>query len=169
MALVKLNSPVTSSVGRLFDAVAAILGVRDAVNYEGQAAVELEQQSALSERSDYQLRLGGKETCVVRGTDIVQSVIEDLRSGSAVDIVAARFHNTIAAVIVNVCTQVRSGRGLSVVALTGGVFQNELLLTRTVSGLDKHRFRVLTHSRVPSNDGGISLGQVAVGASRDRR
>lgn len=144
--------------GRLFDAVAAILGVRDAVNYEGQAAIELEQQSAVSDRFAYQVSLGGKEVCVVRGTDIVQSVIEDLRSGTTIDVVAARFHNTLAQVIVNVCKLLRAGRRLSVVALTGGVFQNELLLTRTVSGLEKHRFRVLTHSRVPTNDGGISLG-----------
>jgi hydrogenase maturation protein HypF len=168
MARAKLNSPATSSVGRLFDAVAAILGVRDAVNYEGQAAIELEQQSAVSERSAYQVSLGGNEACVVRGTEIVQSVIEDLRSGSPIDVVAARFHNTLAEVIVNVCNLLRAARGLSVVALTGGVFQNELLLTRTVSGLEKHRFRVLTHSRVPTNDGGISLGQVAIVGARDR-
>jgi hydrogenase maturation protein HypF len=162
-------APPTSSAGRLFDAVAAILGVRDAVNYEGQAAVELEQLADPRERSAYPagvvaagglLRLGG--------ADLVRAVVEDLEAGVAPPLIAARFHNGLAAATVTACESIREREGLGTVALSGGVFQNMLLLERIVSALDQRGFRVLTHSRVPPNDAGISLGQAAVAGARDR-
>jgi hydrogenase maturation protein HypF len=168
-------SPVTSSAGRLFDAVAAILGVRDAVNYEGQAAVELEQLADPSEPATYPARVGGVGPgpgsaggLVLAGTDLVRAVVEDLEAGAAAPLVAARFHNGLAAATVAACQAVGEATGLDTVALSGGVFQNLLLLDRVVAGLERQGFRVLVHSRVPPNDGGISLGQAAVAGARSR-
>ena len=165
-------SPVTSSAGRLFDAVAAILGVRDAVNYEGQAAVELEQLADPAETSAYPARLTGPGTdgapLRLAGSDLVRAVVEDLEAGVPVPLVAARFHNGLAGATVAACQALRDDSGLGTVALSGGVFQNMLLLERTVAGLEQQGFRVLVHSRVPPNDAGISLGQAAIAAARGR-
>ncbi len=166
----KVNAPLTSSVGRLFDAVAALLGIRDTINYEGQAAVELEQRADPAEHSDYNLNVGldADDTLLLRGTDLISAVVDDLRAGTATEIIAARFHNTVAKMIADACTTIRSRRGLEVVALSGGVFQNMLLLSRSVDTLEECGFRILTHRRVPTNDGGISFGQTAIAAARDR-
>lgn len=166
LARAGVNSPLTSSVGRLFDAVAAILGVRDAISYEGQAAVELEQRADCSERRAYTTTWTESAPHRVRGTDLVRAVVADLRAGVPAAVVAARFHNALAQIIVDVCGALRARRGLSLVALSGGVFQNLLLLERTVNALETAGFRVLTHSRVPANDGGISFGQAVIAAAR---
>ncbi|MGH3412448.1 MAG: carbamoyltransferase HypF [Marmoricola sp.] len=163
-----LNSPPTSSAGRLFDGVAAILGVRDAVNYEGQAAVELEQLADSTERSSYPMGVGEESPYRLHAADLVRAVVEDLRAGVSRPVVAARFHNGLADAVVTVCAQVREQTGLEQVALSGGVFQNLLLLQAVVDRLTDRGFRPLLHSRVPPNDGGISLGQVAVAGARDR-
>ena len=158
-----VNSPLTSSAGRLFDAVAAIVGVRDAINYEGQAAVELEQLADPAERSGYPCGIAEGEQLRVLGADLIRAVADDtLRGGVSPAIVAARFHQGVADAIARTCAILRARSGLGVVALSGGVFQNLLLLDRTVSPLESSGFRVLVHGRVPPNDGGISLGQVAV-------
>jgi hydrogenase maturation protein HypF len=159
-----IGSPPTSSVGRLFDAVAAVLGVRDRVTYEGQAAVELEQRADPGEQGAYPVRLDGGSPFTVRGADLVAAVVADLASG--VPAVAARFHNTIARLVVAGAVRVRETTGLTRVALSGGVFQNVLLLDRAVAGLEAEGFTVLVHRRVPPNDGGISLGQAAVATAR---
>jgi hydrogenase maturation protein HypF len=161
-----LNSPLTSSAGRLFDAVSAILGVRDAVNYEGQAAVELEQRADRSHRGSYPVRLTDGEPFRVLGADLVRAVADDLVAGVDVALIAARFHTGLTDVVVAGCTRARELTGVDTVALSGGVFQNVLLLERTVDALEDAGFRVLVHSRVPTNDGGISLGQVAICATR---
>jgi hydrogenase maturation protein HypF len=165
-------SPVTSSAGRLFDAVAAILGVRDAVNYEGQAAVELEQLADPGEPGAYPARITGPggdgSPLRLAGTDLVRAVVEELQAGVPAPLVAARFHNGLAGATVAACQALREATGLETVALSGGVFQNLLLLDRTVTTLEQSGFRVLVHSRVPPNDGGISLGQAAVAGARDR-
>jgi hydrogenase maturation protein HypF len=165
-------SPTTSSAGRLFDAVAAILGVRDAINYEGQAAVELEQLADTSETAAYPAKVTGPGTDGVPlrldGTDLIRAVVDDLVAGVAAPLVAARFHNGLAGAAVAACRNVRADTGLGTVALSGGVFQNLLLLERTVAALEREGFRVLVHSRVPPNDAGISLGQAAVAGARDR-
>ncbi|GAA2277637.1 carbamoyltransferase HypF [Streptomyces roseiscleroticus] len=159
-----VNSPLTSSVGRLFDAVAAILGIRDTVDHEGQAAAELEESADPSVRDDYAVRIDGGR---IDGADLVRAVVDDLRAGTATGTIAARFHNSLARVIVEVSRRLRETTGIGVVALSGGVFQNALLVDRTVPALRRHGFEVLTHRRVPPNDGGISLGQVAVAAALD--
>jgi hydrogenase maturation protein HypF len=158
------HAPVTSSAGRLLDAVSALLGVRDAVHYEGQAAIELEQRADPAERGGYPVGLAGG---LLRGTDLVRAAADDLLAGTAVPTVAARVHNGLADAIVACCADLRAATGVGVVALSGGVFQNLLLLDRAVDGLTADGFRVLTHQRVPTNDGGISLGQAAVAAARD--
>ncbi len=156
-----VNAPVTTSAGRLFDAVSALAGVRDAVNYEGQAAVELEQRVDPAEPGAYPARVRG-DPLVIHGTDLVRAVLDDLRAGVGVERVAARFHNGLAAAVVAAVVAVRDSTGLGTVALSGGVFQNVVLLTRLVTMLEDRGLRVLTHSRVPPNDGGISLGQAVV-------
>jgi hydrogenase maturation protein HypF len=163
-------APPTSSAGRLFDAVAAILGVRDAANYEGQAAVELEQLADPDERSAYPAGIAVADGGLLRlgGSDLVRAVVEDLEAGVAPPLIAARFHNGLAAATVTACEAIREQEVLGTVALSGGVFQNMLLLERTVTALDQRGFRVLTHSRVPPNDAGISLGQAAIAGARDR-
>ncbi|WP_339153821.1 carbamoyltransferase HypF [Actinomadura luteofluorescens] len=161
-----VNAPPTSSMGRLFDAVAAVLGVRDRVNYEGQAAVELEQCADLTETGAYRAALNGTAGFTVAGGDLVDAVVADLRANVPVPVIAARFHNGVAALVVDAASRIRSQTGLGTVALSGGVFQNMLLLDRAVSGLEGAGFDVLTHHRVPPNDGGISLGQAAVATAR---
>ena len=157
MARRRINAPLTSSAGRLFDAVSALLGVRDAVNYEGQAAVELEQLADPAERRAYRARI---DDGVVSGVDFLHAAAEDLTAGVPVPLIATRFHRGVADAITRVCVSRREVAGT--VALSGGVFQNALLLDLAVESLEDNGFRVLTHSRVPCNDGGISLGQAVV-------
>jgi hydrogenase maturation protein HypF len=168
MARCGINAPLTSSAGRLFDAVAAILGVRDVINYEGQAAIELQQRAERGERAAYDVGIDEGARVCVRGADLVRAVADDLLSGVAAGVIAARFHNGIAAAIVRTCLLLRERCGLAAVALSGGVFQNLLLLERATAQLERAGFRVLVHSQVPPNDGGISLGQAAVAAARDK-
>jgi hydrogenase maturation protein HypF len=175
-----VNSPLTSSAGRLFDAVAAILGVRDTINYEGQAAVELEQLADPAERGAYRIgiELGRRSEpsrpdvsaapFLVAGTDLVRAVCDDLAAGAERSVVAARFHNGVAVAIEEACVLLRERCGLNTVALSGGVFQNLLLQQRVVDQLERRGFRVLLHSRVPCNDGGISLGQAVIAATIDQ-
>jgi hydrogenase maturation protein HypF len=163
-----VNSPVTSSAGRLFDAVSALIGIRDTINYEGQAAVELEQHADPAESGRYRAGIAGTVPIVVSGADLVRAAAEDLLNGVCTAVIAARFHNGVVDLIERGCLILRELTGISTVALTGGVFQNLLLLVRTVEHLSANDFRVLTHSRIPSNDGGISLGQAVVAAARCR-
>ncbi len=163
-----VNAPRTSSVGRLFDAVAALLGLRDAVSYEGQAAIELEQRADPDEAGRYDVGMTEGPPVRIAGTDLVRAVVGDAAAGVPVPVVAARFHNTLASVVVEVSELARDRTAISTVALSGGVFQNVLLLERAAGLLEAAGFEVLTHSRVPTNDGGLSLGQAAVAGARDR-
>ncbi|MGI8312458.1 carbamoyltransferase HypF [Saccharopolyspora hattusasensis] len=165
------HAPPTSSAGRLFDAVAAVLGVRDVINYEGQAAIELEQLADSTETGGYPVSISGGPVLRVRGADLVRSVVTDLRAATPVPVIAARFHNGLAAAVVDVCDRLRESTGIAAVALSGGVFQNALLLLRVTTMLHRRGFRTLLHSQVPANDGGISLGQAAVAGAlcRQRR
>ncbi len=169
MARRGINAPLTSSAGRLLDAVAAIVGVREAINYEGQAAVELEQLADRTEKGHYRLAVLDGETLEVQGVDLVRAVADDVRAGVPGPVIAARVHNGLVDLVVRVCGQLRDRTGVDVVALSGGVFQNLLLVEGVVAGLGGAGFRVLTHSRVPPNDGGISFGQAAVAAARPFR
>jgi hydrogenase maturation protein HypF len=158
------HAPLTSSAGRLFDAVAALVGVRDRITYEGQAAVELEQRVDLAETGSYPARVDGG---VLHGTDLVRGVVDDVLAGVDVGRVAGRFHRGLAAGVVELAATVAEQHGLATVALSGGVFQNVVLTDLVVDGLGTRGLRVLTHHQVPPNDGGICLGQAAVVAARD--
>ncbi len=165
-----MNAPLTSSAGRLFDAAAALLGVRDAVNYEGQAAIELEQLADARERpAATGPRIEPGEPFTVRGADLIAAIAADLGRGVRREVIAARFHHAVATLIADGCLLLRERHGLGTVALSGGVFQNLLLLNAAAARLEAAGFRVLVHSRVPCNDGGISLGQAVVAAAADRR
>jgi hydrogenase maturation protein HypF len=167
MAAKGINSPLTSSAGRLFDAAAALLGVRDAINYEGQAAVELEQLADPAEAEAYPARLEtGEGPFRIYGSDLLHAVMEDRTARVPVPVIAARFHHGVAALIEAGCLLMRERYDLGTVALSGGVFQNLLLLDAVVARLEARGFRILLHSRVPCHDGGISLGQAVVAASR---
>jgi hydrogenase maturation protein HypF len=165
MARTGVNSPLTSSTGRLFDAVAAILDVRDEINYEGQAAIELEQRADRTHRDAYPVRLRDGDPFRVPGADLIRAVVADVLAGVDSGIVAARFHHGLAGIVVAGCCRARETTGITTVALSGGVWQNMLLLDAAVDGLEAVGFSVLVHHRVPTNDGGISLGQAAVAAA----
>jgi hydrogenase maturation protein HypF len=132
------------------------------VNYEGQAAIELEQRAAVGEHTAYPVRLDGE---LIRAGDLVRAVVADLRSGVDVPTIAARFHNGLSDALAAAAVAAAGAIGHDVVALSGGVFQNVRLLDGVSGRLAAAGLRVLVHSRVPCNDGGISLGQVAVAAA----
>jgi hydrogenase maturation protein HypF len=162
-----VNAPLTSSAGRLFDAVASLLGLRDHVDFEGQAAMELEALAAGEADRVYPVRLAGDGAgLAVHTPDIIRGVVDDLLGAVPATRIAARFHATLAEVIVRVCERVRARTGIGTVALSGGVFQNVRLLAAAGGGLAAAGFEVLTHRQVPPNDGGLALGQAAVAARR---
>ncbi|MCC6605797.1 MAG: carbamoyltransferase HypF [Anaerolineae bacterium] len=156
----QINSVPTSSMGRLFDAVAALLGVRQVVTYEGQAAIELEVMAARDVTTQYHFGLNGEE---IDPAPVLADMVRDLRAGVAAAVIAARFHNAVADLIVQLSLQMRRTHGLNQVALSGGVFQNVTVLDTAVQRLRQHDFAVLTHHLVPPNDGGLALGQVMIG------
>jgi hydrogenase maturation protein HypF len=161
----RINTPLTSSMGRLFDAAAALAGVRQTVNYEGQAAIEFEALADSAEGEKYPF---GLEQDQVRVGTAVEALIRDVIAGVAVSKISARFHNGLAACVLEICSKIRSETGIDEVALSGGVWQNITLLGRTLSLLKEAGFRVYIHREVPANDGGLSLGQAVIAAARMR-
>ena len=166
----KINAPLTSSMGRLFDAAAALAGVRQKVNYEAQAAIEFEALVDPDETGayDFELRTSDSQPddqpapVLIDPAPLIASIYTDQLSGVAVSTIAARFHHGVAEMVLDICNQIRADTGIHKVALSGGVWQNMVLLTKTVDLLHKADFEVLIHQKVPSNDGGLSLGQAAI-------
>ncbi|HYC62474.1 MAG TPA: carbamoyltransferase HypF [Thermoanaerobaculia bacterium] len=158
----RINVFETSSCGRLFDAVASMLGLRQEITFEAQAAIDLEQAVDPSEQGVYPFAVDGDE---IDMRPTIAAIAHDL----GIATIAAKFHNTLAEMIAVVCERIRAGDALHRVCLSGGVFQNALLLERTASRLLQRGFDVITHSCVPTNDGGIALGQAAIAAERIRR
>jgi hydrogenase maturation protein HypF len=152
-----VNAPLASGMGRLFDAVAALLGVREEVTYEGQAAIELEQLAEGAEAEPYPWVFGD-------GAALVRAAHDDLAAGRPRPEIAAAFHEAVAAGAAEACAEAGEPR---VVALSGGTFQNLRLLRSTTRRLEAEGLRVLSHRLVPPNDGGVSYGQAAVAAARD--
>lgn len=162
-----INTPLTSSMGRLFDAVSSILGLRYKINYEGQAAVELEMIADKDIKDAYNFNLNkNKESLIIDPKKIIKGIVEDLDREISASIISAKFHNTITLIIFEVCKIWRSKEKLNRVALSGGVFQNSLLLNRTIELLEKNNFKVFIHHQVPTNDGGLCLGQAVVANER---
>ncbi len=182
----KINCPVTTSMGRLFDAVSALVTGRWVVNYEGQAAVELEMAAGGGPADPYEFHVTEDDEAYSWGAirapaqpaapglkvdfaPTIMGILSDLDSGAAKTLIAARFHSTVARALVCVAAGLRNIFGLDAVALSGGVFQNTRLLEETATGLEDEGFRVLSHRRVPTNDGGLSLGQAAIAAELIKR
>lgn len=157
----KINSPMTSSMGRLFDAVACLIGIRNDVTYEAQAAIEMETLAKpfAAMASSYPYVIDGS---IIRAKDLLNSVVDDIRAKQSAEIIAARFHRTIADIAVDVCKCARETTGFGEVALSGGVWQNQVLLDLVRDGLRQNDFVVYFHRQVPTNDGGLSLGQAVV-------
>jgi hydrogenase maturation protein HypF len=161
-----INAPLTSSCGRLFDAVSALLGLHQKVTFEGQAAMALEMIADPSQSQPYTCLLSqDADQIIFDPRSLVEEIVVDLEAGVSTALIAGRFHASLADMIRDVCCQIRQRTSLSQVVLSGGVFQNSLLTEMTLSCLEKAGFRVFTHSLVPPNDGGLALGQVVVAAS----
>jgi hydrogenase maturation protein HypF len=160
----RLNSPLTSSAGRLFDAVAALIGVRQVITYEAQAAIELEALCDQDELGRYPFTIEDADVLVLDPAPMLRAIVDDLRAGVRRESIAAKVHNTLAKIIVEVSILLRERSGVKVVALSGGVFQNVTLLRQARAQLQAAGFRVLTHQAVPPNDGGLALGQAVIGA-----
>jgi hydrogenase maturation protein HypF len=161
----KINTPLTSSMGRLFDAAAALAGVRQTVNYEGQAAIEFEALADPAEPGMYPFELDQDQ---IQAGNALQALIQDVIAQVPASKISARFHNGLAACVLDVCSRIRTEMGIGEVALSGGVWQNITLLGRTLSLLNRQGFRVYLHREVPANDGGLSLGQAVIAATRLR-
>jgi hydrogenase maturation protein HypF len=163
-ALVRRRTAVvdTSSCGRLFDAVASIIGLRHEVNFEGQAAIELEAIAAGGIDRAYPFEIDAGEPWQIDTRPLIEAVAGDALRRVSQGVISARFHNTIARVIVEVSGRIRREEKLSRVCLSGGTFQNMYLLSRAVHGLREAGFEVFLHAKVPPNDGGLSLGQAVV-------
>lgn len=163
-----INSPLTSSLGRLFDGVAAIIGLREHVAYEGQAAIELEMgmnhlPDKPSERYGFDLDLN-QSPILVNPDAVILAIIDDLKKGIATGIISYKFHTALIQIFLDICHNLREQTQLNVVALSGGCFQNRFLLERLMAQLRSSGFDVLSHSQVPTNDGGLALGQAVLGA-----
>jgi len=165
MLALSLNSPLTSSMGRLFDAVSALAGVRQSVNYEAQAAIEFEAHVDPEETEAYAFAI---DEDAVDAAPLFKAVVADLRSGIPLGKIAARFHNGVVTMVAEVCTLMRETSGSSRVVLSGGVWQNRVLLRQSLARLRGLGFEVYIHHQVPTNDGGVCLGQAAVAAHQVR-
>jgi hydrogenase maturation protein HypF len=157
----------SSSMGRLFDAVSALVGVRTVVSYEAQAATELEAIAAACPDRPREYRFG-VEGDELDAAPVMRAIVDDLRDGAHFGAIAAGFHVAVAQIVADTASSLCDETGFDRVALSGGVFQNALLVRLATSALRENGLRVLSHRRVPPNDGGLALGQVAVAAHRRR-
>ncbi|MEO0114830.1 MAG: carbamoyltransferase HypF [candidate division WOR-3 bacterium] len=160
-----INSPITSSVGRLFDAVASIIGLRQKIRFEGQAAMEMEFALAeIKTNKHYPYKIKTDEVCVrIDWEPMILEILKDFKNKVSLGLISAKFHNTLIEMIIDVAKRIGEKR----VVLTGGCFQNKYLTERAVIRLSEEGFRPYWHQRVPPNDGGIALGQVFAGQLKD--
>jgi hydrogenase maturation protein HypF len=163
-------SPLTTSMGRLFDAVAALCGLRTHINYEGQAAIELEAACDPFERGAYPLPLErGGATLVIDPREMIGAVVRDVRRGTPTGVIASRFHDAVANATIHACSEVARAERLELVALSGGVFQNRRLVETVAGALEARGLRVLVPELLPPGDGGISYGQAVIAARHGAR
>ena len=167
----KINLVMTSSMGRLFDLVAALLDIRQKINYEGQAAIELEAiaDESVLDSYPYLIEMGNK-ALEINVYPMILQILQDSQSKYIPSSnISARFHNTIAEITLQICQRIYQERGIRTVALSGGVWQNITLLSKTINLLEKAGLDVLIHQQVPTNDGGIALGQAVVAGFRVKK
>ncbi len=164
----RIQTVVTSSCGRLFDAVAALLGVASEVTFEGQAAIALEALADGGVEGRYDFEIGEGETMILDFRPVIAAVVKDILRGRRVGEISASFHNTLSSAIGEMCGRIGAAEGLNRVCLSGGSFQNLYLLGRTVVELRRRGFGVFLHAQVPANDGGLSLGQAMIANQRMR-
>jgi hydrogenase maturation protein HypF len=175
-----VNAPLTSSAGRLFDAVASLAGLRDVNLHEGHAAMMLEAAARSSEvpaieiaagraPGAYPLPLEEGDPMLLRVAALIRGVVEDLRAGAPAALIAARFHGSLARGAMEACLALRERTGIGLAVLSGGSFQNKVLLEALAALLRERGFDVLTHRRAPPNDGGVAYGQAAVAAEMLRK
>ncbi len=164
MARQQINAPMTSSLGRLFDGVAAIIGLRQQVAFEGQAAMELEMMADEHEDRHYAFTWQGRQVKQFAVQPIVAGVVEDIRAGMPAFLISRKFHNTLIQGFAALCNEIGRETGIRQVVLSGGCFQNKLLLEGLIGELTRRQFEVFSHRLTPTNDGGIALGQAIIGA-----
>jgi hydrogenase maturation protein HypF len=157
-----VNSPRTSSLGRFFDGIAAMVGIRSHVAFEGQAAMELEMATEVSTGDLYEYAWSSEDTIRIDPRPIITGVVMDIEKGVTPSVISGKFHATLMAMFTDLCGVIRKASGISHVALSGGCFQNAILLSGLTRSLRDKGFHVLTHERVPTNDGGIALGQAVI-------
>ncbi|MDP3285313.1 MAG: carbamoyltransferase HypF, partial [Desulfobacterales bacterium] len=159
----KINSPETSSLGRLFDGISAIIGIRNRVCFEGQAAMELEMLSDenTEEAYDYEW-VSDDNVYKILTAPIIKGIVADVHSGVHQAVIGGKFHRTLIRLFTELCKIIKKDTDIERVALSGGVFQNSIILSGMVKALEENGFKVYTHKLVPSNDGGISLGQAMI-------
>ncbi len=167
----KLNTPLTSSMGRFFDAVASLCGVRQVINYEAQAAIELEALVDPDETGEYDFTVEPDENpenkaFQIDSSSMLEQIINDLHNSVAIPSISARFHNSIARMVLTLCKQIRIEYAVENVVLSGGVWQNLTLLRRVNTLLAADNFNLFIHHQVPTNDGGLALGQAVVALHR---
>ncbi|MHB8706612.1 MAG: carbamoyltransferase HypF [Coriobacteriia bacterium] len=162
----RINTPQTSSAGRLFDAVASLAGVRDDARYEGQAAIELEALADESADGAYVFGYTPGAPSIIESAPVLASVLDDLVAGVPAPVISIRFHRAVAAAIVDACVRASEAHGVRSVALAGGVFMNRLVLGGAIEGLKAAGLEPMTHIRLPANDGGVSFGQAIVARAR---
>ncbi|MCQ2969066.1 MAG: carbamoyltransferase HypF [Clostridium sp.] len=159
-----INSPKASSIGRLFDAVAALLGFDDKITFQGEAAIYLENISVKYDNKNYEYKIYCEQgSYIIDCNVLIKSIVTDIINGVDKDIIAKRFHNTIIKFTIELCEILRKEYDLSSVVLSGGVFQNEILLINIYEGLIRKNFNVYIHEQIPANDEGISIGQMIIG------
>ncbi len=162
----KVNSPLSCGMGRYFDAVSALLGIKDRITFEGEAAIALEMAADKSDdQVIYHLSIEGAAPAVIRAVPLFKAIVDDLRNGVPAQTIAKRFHNTISEAVLEICEKARRETRISRVVLSGGVFQNATLFESALDKLKANGFSVITHSKVPTNDACVSLGQAAIAAA----
>jgi len=164
----RINTVETSSAGRLFDAVSSIINVIDAVTFEGEAAIKLEMiaDSSVKDSYSYQLSALNLQPIIIDTRTLIRQIVTDLLNGVDRPVISAKFHNTLAEIIAEVCKKIKIDTGIDKVVLSGGCFQNIFLLDRTLDKLG-NEFNTYIHKDVPTNDGGISLGQAVIAATKN--
>jgi len=161
----RVNSPLTSSLGRLFDGIAAMVGIRNHVYYEGQAAMELEMLAQDHADGIYEYEWTAADSLQISPRPLIRGVVKDMAQGIPPSVISRKFHQTLTHLFAELCKTIRKDSGLNRVVLSGGVFQNSILLTDLTKALEKENFKVFSNTLVPTNDGGISLGQALVAAA----